>query len=68
MESMTLPRCCNRLPACTTASQRMQVVAAAIDVLGLDDVRHQLIGNEEVGVLPPQESGCMCSSMCAHCG
>jgi hypothetical protein len=25
------------------------VVAAAIDVLGLDDVRHQLIGNEEVG-------------------
>lgn len=40
---------CFRLPACTTPRQRLQVVAAAIDVLGLDDVRHQLIGNEEVG-------------------
>lgn len=37
-----------RLPASTTARQRLQVVAEAIDVLGLDDVRHQLIGNEEV--------------------
>lgn len=37
-----------RLPASTTPRQRLQVVSAAIDVLGLDDVRHQLIGNEEV--------------------
>lgn len=37
-----------RLPASKTPRQRLQVVAAAIDVLGLDDVRHQLIGNEEV--------------------
>lgn len=39
---------CNRLPASTTPRQRLLVVAAAIDVLGLDDVRHSPIGNEEV--------------------
>jgi hypothetical protein len=46
--------CCCRLPASTTPRQRLQVVAAAIDVLGLDDVRHQLIGNEEVGTTQQQ--------------
>ncbi|KAF6254331.1 hypothetical protein COO60DRAFT_1703369 [Scenedesmus sp. NREL 46B-D3] len=37
-----------RLPASTTAVQRLEVVASAIAVLGLADVRHALIGDEEV--------------------
>jgi hypothetical protein len=37
-----------RLPASTTAAQRLEVVASAIAVLGLEDVRHALIGDEEV--------------------
>lgn len=37
-----------RLPAAATAAQRTEVVASAIAVLGLEDVRHALIGDEEV--------------------
>jgi hypothetical protein len=43
---MLYPWC--RLPASTTAAQRLEVVASAIAVLGLADVRHALIGDEEV--------------------
>eukprot|EP00878_Enallax_costatus_P029186 GHUV01031627.1.p1 GENE.GHUV01031627.1~~GHUV01031627.1.p1 ORF type:complete len:444 (+),score=150.65 GHUV01031627.1:209-1540(+) len=39
---------CFRLPGSTSESQRTQVVANAIAVLGLGDVRHSLIGDEEV--------------------
>lgn len=37
-----------RLPAATSQSQRLEVVANAIAVLGLGDVRHSIIGDEEV--------------------
>lgn len=37
-----------RLPEHTSTAQRLEVVASAIAVLGLADVQHAVIGNEEV--------------------
>jgi len=37
-----------RLPASTGQAERLEIVANAIEVLGLGDVRHAVIGDEEV--------------------
>eukprot|EP00878_Enallax_costatus_P035809 GHUV01040035.1.p1 GENE.GHUV01040035.1~~GHUV01040035.1.p1 ORF type:complete len:251 (+),score=37.30 GHUV01040035.1:702-1454(+) len=48
VEENLLYSACFRLPAGTSLSQRMKVVDHATTMLGIGDVRHSLIGDEEV--------------------